>query len=298
MIKKTLTVAKKFYSYQQERFPLIVLALSLFPAVLSSGAIISTNLTIFQGVSALVASLAYLLHIRVIDEHRDFGHDNAHHITRPVQSGVISKRELQYVDVVAVLLLIIIAAVVGVRAFIIVAIMLAYSYLAGREFFIGEDIRRHFFIYNGINLIQMLLMQLFVYAVFANPFPFSTLIWAHFLFTTVGTIIFEFVRKVKRPGDDGTGKDTYTWYLGFNNSLIIYSLLLLLNTLLFFWTAALISPHKISVLVFSLSLAGFAYLAVLVHWAKKTRQTDQLMQLSFLILYGIFNIAIYFLALN
>lgn len=298
MIKKTLTVAKKFHSYQRERFPIIVLGLSLLPAALSSGAIVSANLTSLQVALALIASFAYLLHIRVIDEHRDFGHDNIHHVTRPIQVGVISKEELRYMDVLAVAFLIIIAVVAGLWALVVAVIMLVYSYLAGKEFFVGESIRRHFFIYNGINLIQMLLMQIFVYAIFANPIPLNSLVFAHFLFTTVGTIIFEFVRKLKRPGDDGTGKDTYTWYLGFNNSLIIYSLLLLLNTLLFFWIVALISPHKISLLGFSLSLAGFAYLAALMHWAKKTRQTGQLMQLSFLILYGIFNIAIYFLTFN
>jgi len=298
MIKKTLTIAKKFNSYQQERFPIIVLALSLFPAVLSSGVVISTNTTIVQGAIALIASLAYLLHIRIIDEHRDFGHDNQHHVTRPIQAGVISKRELQYIDIATIFILILIATSAGSWALVIMPIMLAYSYLAGKEFFIGDDIRRHFFIYNGINLVQMLLIQLFVYTVFANPFPFTILVWAHFLFTTVGTIIFEFVRKLKRPGDDGTGKDTYTWYLGFNNSIGIYSVLFLLNTALFFWIATLISPHVVTMLILSLALVATSYFTVFVHWIKKTHQTDQLMQLSFLLLYGTFNVVIYFLAIN
>lgn len=298
MIKKTLTLSKKFHSYQRERFPIIVLTLSLFPAVLSSGVIVSANPTILQGFLALFASVAYLLHIRIIDENRDFGHDNQHHITRPVQSGIISKQELKYIDFVAVFLLITIAAVAGVWALVMVIIMLVYSYLAGKEFFMGEGIRRHFFIYNGINLVQMLLMQLFVYTVFAKPFPFNTLILTHFIFTTVGTVVFEFLRKLKRPGDDGTGKDTYTWYLGFHNSLLIYSLLLSINTILFFLIATLITPHTIYALIFSVALVTTAYFAVLLHWVKKTRETDQLMQLSFLLVYGIFNITIYFLTIN
>ncbi|MDP3697022.1 MAG: hypothetical protein Q8R55_03235 [Candidatus Taylorbacteria bacterium] len=272
--------------------------MSLFPAVLSSGVMVSANPTILQGSLALITSLAYLLHIRVIDEYRDFGHDNVHHTTRPVQSGIISKRELLYVDSTAVLLLVGIAAIAGSWALVMVAVMLAYSYLAGKEFFIGEDIRRHFFIYNGVNLVQMLLMQVFVYTIFADPFPFTTLVWLHFLFTTVGTIIFEFARKLKMPGDDGTGKDTYTWYLGFNNSLLIYSLFLSLNAMLFFWITTLITPHTMYALIFTVGLVATSYLTVLLHWVKKTRETDQLMQLSFLLLYGIFNIAIYFLTVN
>lgn len=298
MIKKTLTIAKKFHFYQRERFPIIVLALSLVPAVLSSGVIVSANPTLMQGAFALIASLAYLLHIRVIDEHRDFGHDNVHHTTRPVQSGVISKQELQYVDIAAVLILVGIAATALRWALIMVAVILAYSYLAGKEFFIGEKVRRYFFTYNGINLVQMLLMQIFVYTLFADPFPFTTLVWIHFLFTSMGTLVFEFVRKLKRPGDDGTGKDTYTWYLGFGNSLLVYSFLLSLNALLFFWIATLVTSHTIYALIFTVGLTLTAYLSAALHWVKRSRETDQLMQFSFLLLYGIFNIAIYFLTTN
>ncbi len=298
MIQNILAIIKRFDSYQRERFPIIVLIFSLLPAVLSSGVIISSHPTIFQGILALIASIAYLLHIRVIDEHRDFEHDNKHHKVRPIQNGTISKRELQYVDIVSMIILIVIAASAGFWALTIMTIMLAYSYLAGKEFFLGERIRLHFFIYNCVNLIQMLMMQLFVYAIFSDPFPFTTLIWAHFLFTTVGTIVFEFIRKLKRPGDDGTGKDTYTWYIGFRNSLIIYSSLLLTNTALFFWITTLISPHIIRMLVLSLILVSIAHLLILVHWIKKTHLTDQLMQLSLLLLYGIFNIVIFLLLLK
>jgi 4-hydroxybenzoate polyprenyltransferase len=298
MIKKTLATTKKFHSYQKERFPLVVLGLSFLPAILSSGAVMSRHTTWVQAVFALVASLAYLLHVRVVDEHRDFEHDNLHHTARPIQVGTISKEELRQVDTAAVVLLIVIAAVMGPLALILVALMLVYSYFAEKEFFIGEHIRRHFFIYNGVNLVQMLFLQFFVYAIFANPFPFTTLVWAHFLFTTVGTVIFEFVRKLKRPGDDGSGKDTYTWHMGFSNALIVYALLLLLNTILFFWIAALIPPLAAGWLVFLLALVGSTYLTALMHWVKKTRQTDQIMQLSFLIQYGIFNLVIYFLVFH
>ncbi len=245
--------------------------------------------------SALVASIAYLLHIRIIDEHRDFDHDNVHHATRPVQAGTISKEELHHIDISAVALLVLIAASAGSQAFATAVVMLSYSYLAGKEFFVGEKIRRYFFSYNAANLIQMFLMQIFVYTIFANPFPFNTLILAHFIFTSVGTVIFEFVRKLKIPGDDGSGRDTYTWYLGFYKAIAIYQVLLVSDTLLFIWIATLLLPHTAVLLSFALGLAMLASLSTLIHTRKKTHQTDQLMQLSFLLLYGIFNLAIYFL---
>lgn len=298
MIQKTLTIARRFNAYQRERFPVIVLAVSLLPAIFSSAVVVSTHPTILGGVVALLASIAYLLHIRVIDEHRDFEHDNHHHAGRPIQVNTISRHELQLVDIAAVLLLITIAVMAGMKAVIVMVIMLSYSYLAGKEFFVGEKIRRYFFIYNGVNLVQMLLMQIFVYSIFANSFQFSLIVGIHFLFTTVGTIIIEFIRKLKVPGDDGTGKDTYTWYLGFNNSLVIYSVFVLLNMILFYWLSTMISSQWVGILILSLCLMGYAYFGVILHWKKKTQRTNQMMQLSFLSMYGIFNIAIYLLSIN
>jgi hypothetical protein len=293
-MKQTLAISRKFYSYQKERFPIAVLGLSLLPAALSSAVVVSVHPSVARVGMVIAASLAYLLHIRIIDEHRDYRHDNIHHADRPVQAGIISKGELQIIDFIAASVLVAIAAVAGPTALAVVGAMLAYSYLAGVEFFVGEKIRRHFFTYNIANLLQMLLMQIFVYSVFANTIPLTFLVAMHFLFTTVGTIVFEFVRKIKMPGDDGTGRDTYTWYLGFNRALVIFIFLALVDTALFFKLASLLSSHVIGLLISAVCAAILVCLAVAGHWLTKTRQTDQLMQLSFLVVYGAFNLALYF----
>ena len=297
MTKQTSTIAKRFYSYQKERFPMIILALSLFPAILSSGAIVATHPSILKAFLAVVASIAYLLHIRVIDEHRDFHHDNTHHVSRPVQTGLISKKELGKIDILSIVVLLGVALFSGVYATGVAVFMLFYSYLAGKEFFIGEKIRQYFFFYNAINLVQMLLMQVFVYLIFTNTLSLNALLIAHFLFTTVGTIIFEFVRKVKIPGDDGTGRDTYTWHLGFGNSIIIYVMLALANVFLFLRVADLISNQHFTWLIFSGLLGIILISQAVIHWIKKKRLTDQLLQLSFLLSYGILNLIIYFIKL-
>ena len=77
---------------------------------------------------------------------------------------------------------------------------------------------------------------------------------------------------------------------------MIYQILLLLNSLLFFWVATFISSNVVMLASFAVGMVLLASLSTLIHSIKKTRQTDQLMQLSFLLLYGVFNIAIYFLS--
>jgi hypothetical protein len=297
MKKQSSKIISRFFSYQKERFPMIILAFSLFPALLSSGVVVSSHPSIFKAIMALIASIAYLLHIRIIDEHRDFDHDNTHHIGRPVQAGLISRKELKEIDVLAISTLLGVAILSGRYAILLVIIMLSYSYFAGKEFFLGEKVRQHFFIYNSINLVQMLLMQLFIYTIFIEVFSFNQIVLAHFLFTTVGTIIFEFVRKLKIPGDDGTGKDTYTWHLGFNNSIIIYIILVLTNIFLFFRVIILISTKPSIWLIFCGFLATMAMLFAVIHWMKRKQLTDRLLQLSFLLSYGILNLIIYFIKL-
>lgn len=296
MIKQQYSILRRFYFYQKERFPVAVLVVSLFPAILSSGAVVGTH-AVLNAVMAVLASLAYLLHIRIIDEHRDFHHDNIHHTNRPVQVGLISQWELGRIDVLAVSILLAVALVSGIPAFGLSVAMLGYSYLAGKEFFLGDKIKEHFFFYNTVNIVQMLLMQLFVYAVFAEAFSFERLILAHFLFTTVGTITFEFIRKVKIPGGDGTGKDTYTWHLGFSNSIVVYLSLVLIDILLFLHMANSVFIQKDQSLIFASFLGIIPMLLAVVHWVKKTRFTDQLLQLSFLLSYGLFNLIIYYTTL-
>ena len=298
MITTIISLSKRFYFYQKLRFPVVILSLSLLPAILSSGTIVTANPPVFQVAGVLITSILYLLHIRVIDEYRDFSHDNIHHNLRPVQTGHISIKELQIIDIYAMVIFLAIAIFAGIYSFFVGVFMLIYSYLASKDFFIGEKLRQHFFIYNGINIIQMFLLQFFAYTIFAGSISFTTLLILHYIFTCIGSIIFEFVRKLKIPGTDGTGKDTYTWYLGFNNAIIVYLIFVLLNTVFFYQIMIIITGQNTLWLFFSFVLFCISLLFALVHLIKKATHTEQLMQLSFLIVYAIFNLVIYFVKLH
>ena len=291
-MRNVISILGRFYLYQKERFPVLPLLLGIIPATLSSSAVLPSNLTVATFCAAVAGSFAYLLHVRIVDELRDFEHDVLYHPTRPLQSGAISRRELRYVDVTAVTVLLVIAFTAGASAVVIALTMLGYTYLAGKEFYVGEALRKRFFIYNALNLAQMLLMQLFVYALFAPRISFSLLLLAHFLFTTVGTIIFEFVRKLKVPGEDGVGKDTYTYYLGFGVAHSTYLVLLAMNTLLFLLVMWIIPASAIPMFVGG-GCAAVALLIAFFHRVKRTKDSDRLMQFSFVVVYGIFNLAIY-----
>lgn len=291
MIRSITHISRRFYAYQNERFPIVLLFLSLFPVTLSSAAVIS-KFSIMGIVLGFIASLAYIFHIRVNDEDRDFEHDMAHHSTRPLQRGIITLNELKIINTIAIFLVALIAILSGLEATFIALIMIIYSYFAKHDFFCREKIRRHFFIYNLVHIIQIILLQIFVYAVIAHRIQFTQLLLAHFLFTLTGTAIFEFVRKLKIPGEDGTGMDTYTHYLGFNKSMAFYSILTLLNTTLFFFIYSMIHTG-ILIWIYSSVVVVVVGCSIWVHWIKKVGATDKLMQSIFLLVYAAYNISIY-----
>jgi 4-hydroxybenzoate polyprenyltransferase len=294
MIRSIKHFSKRFYVYQNERFPIVLLVLSLLPATLSSAAVVYPLVSVHHMILAAIASLVYIFHIRVNDEERDFEHDSVHHSKRPLHRGDISLNDLKILNAIGICIFVLIATLSGTQAILIGLIMITYSYVAKYDFFCKEKIRNHFFIYNIAHIVQILLMQIFVYAVIARTIPFSSLLLVHFLFTMTGTIIFEFARKVKIPGDDGTGKDTYTHHIGFNKSLTVYSGLSLLNTALFSLILVLIN-HGTLILVYIfvavIAIAGSIWL----HWIRKTVMTDKLMQGMFLLMYAVYNISIFIL---
>ncbi|PIP04185.1 MAG: hypothetical protein COW61_03105 [Candidatus Yonathbacteria bacterium CG17_big_fil_post_rev_8_21_14_2_50_46_19] len=291
-----LTTIKNFYLYQKVRFPIVVLGLSFLPAILSSGVVVTAQVELKFVVLALIVSLAYLLHVRVIDEFRDYEHDFKHHKDRPVPSEVITLKELHVIDWLAIAIVAIASLYASYQALLIATVMLFYSYFARREFFLGLQFRKHFYLYNAVNLVQMLLLQILVYII-ANPsFSFTALVTVHFLFTATGTIIFEFLRKVKSPGQDGTGKDTYTWFLGLDNALLVYATFATLNVLLFVKTMLLIHDTMTYWIPVAIALAVGTFGTLLVHNVRKKEKTNQLMQLSFMVMYGSFNVLIFLAA--
>jgi hypothetical protein len=288
-----LTTTKNFYLYQSKRFPIIVLGLSFLPAILSSGTVVAVQVETNFVVTALIVSLAYLLHVRIIDEFRDYEHDLKHHKDRPVSTGVITLKELRVIDWLAVTVVPLASLYASFEALLIVVAMLFYSYFAGKEFFLGMLFRRYFYLYNAVNLVQMFLLQILVYSIASPSFSFTTLVTVHFLFTATGTVIFEFLRKVKSPGQDGTGKDTYTWFLGFNNALLIYAAFAILNILLFIKAMFLIQTSITYWIPVALVLGIGTFSTLLIHKIQKEEKTNQLMQLSFMVMYGSFNILLF-----
>ena len=138
-------------TYFAERFPLAMAGpLSLATASLILGLFQDIALT---AVGFLALSfLSFMLRMRVTDEFKDASHDNRNYPNRPVQRGVISKKQLIGLGILAglteLLSVICLGIVVGnPLGAIWYGLIVIYSVLTRFEFFAKDFLDRHFNVY-------------------------------------------------------------------------------------------------------------------------------------------------------
>lgn len=288
-----MNLLKRFYRYQDERFPLKILSFTTIAVVLSSAAILGYRISIWQIVLNFVACMTYLYHIRVIDESRDEEHDRSYHPDRPVQRGLISIRELFFIDLTGLALFVLCMLWYGLPTIIYGIILLVFSLAAWKDFFLGDRLKRHFLLYNAVNMFQMVLLQLFIYALFTGSYSITPVMWIHLLFVIFNTIILEFVRKIKTSEDESQGQDTYSWHLGYARSLRYFYLFTLLNFVTFLWMLYTLSHEILVYSLIALGIQGLVAVATFLHLRQRKKTTEQFLLLSAVINYVGLNLLIY-----
>ena len=285
-------ILTKLYKYQKKRFPLVVLSFTTISVVLSSAIVISENVSRAVIINSFLATLLYLFHIRIIDEIRDYNHDSKFHKNRPIQKGIITLKELKLANTFGMLIFFIIAFFYGKDTIALSFILLSYSFLALKDFFLNEKIRKKFFLYNSINIIQMLILQLFLYSFFTNNFTFNIIIILHLMFVFINFVIIEVMRKIKIPKKESIGKDTYSWHFGFRKSLFVYWIIILINAVIFYYISKVL--NIINSYWYCLSSAILLLLFFSILYFHKSKKGEGLFQLATLIMYLGFNFIIYF----
>ncbi len=288
-----MSLIKRFYLYQEERFPLKILAFTTSAVVLSSAAILSYEASLTRMLSALLACLCYLFHVRVIDESRDYQHDATYHAERPVQRGLISLNELFVLDAVGLVLFAMVCFLYGIPAVVYGIALLLFSYAAWKEFFMKKWLKKRFFLYNAINMFQMILLQLLIYGVLTLEFLITGVMWIHLLFVIWNTLLMEVVRKIKPARLETKGHDTYSSHLGFKNALGIFWALALFNFLTFHWMYYAIESTLGLYNVLALLLFLLLSIAVVFHGGQKSKKTEGLLLLTTVLNYVGLNLFIY-----
>ena len=150
--------ARRFFVYQNERFPILafILACGILVAALAK---LDHHFDTTRLILAATMAVLYFMQIRIADEPKDFEHDNVHHPKRPVQRGLVTLKELSYVKTFCTVGFMA-AACLTLSPWVIGIALLqqGYSFLTRKEFFIREWLRDHFLIYQYSHYAQLLLL--------------------------------------------------------------------------------------------------------------------------------------------
>lgn len=239
---------KALLAYFRERFPIpVVLLLSTGMAMMLVGA--NSKFTwgwALPGNTALVALIffMFLLRTRVTDEFKDSAHDDENYPNRPVQRGLISRKQIAWIGAVAfaielTLVLVLWGGHSGFWGPLSYLPVLVYSWLTANEFFVGDWLNRHFNIY--LVLHQLIFVFFAAWGVVVTLGDFKIRDIAGSLGFVLMMMLVEIARKYEirlNPAGEVV-KDTYLAVWGRTPSLIVVFVLSTVATaLLYFQSAA------------------------------------------------------------
>lgn len=237
-LRTIMTNVQVYIKYLLHRFQLIPLSLLVLSDVLVIARITAQqDSENFQedferllAVFALV--ILYLFNNRVGDDKRDFDFDNLYHPERAVQKGLIGLKQLAILGYLTMAFMVIFAALLGMYALILMPIVLCFAWWAKRDFFLPSAFKQeHFFAYNFINMLQMLVLQTFIYLSLMQTLRLTSLMWLHIAFVFVLSLQVEVTRKIKT--EPTNGNDQYSDRMGMNGSLTLWFILGVLAVILF-----------------------------------------------------------------
>jgi 4-hydroxybenzoate polyprenyltransferase len=228
-------------AYLKERFPLfghVLLIISYYSsnqflakALVTGGA--PMQYTPQSALGALTL-LCFFFHLRVFDEHKDFVEDSRFHPQRVLQRGVITLADLRRLAAIAIVLEVALSLLAGRAPFVAWTLPFVFSLLMLREFFAAEWLRRHFLVYATSHMLLMPLLSLTIFSFATHRYPWQAppLFWLYAFVGFFVTFNVEVSRKIRAPGDEIEGLDSYSKIFGTYGAAWIVLALRLIDTTL------------------------------------------------------------------
>jgi 4-hydroxybenzoate polyprenyltransferase len=231
---------KRFWIYQKERFPFLahglLIASFTFSAVSYSricrGAEGFIPLSTFLIGAFTTATLFFL--VRIFDEFKDAEDDAKFRSYLPVPRGLISFRELAIIGIITAILQITVNAFVNPMMLVLYAVVIGYLSLMGKEFFIGEWLKKHQMIYVFSHMLIIPLIDVYAsgmdWLLAGADAPKGLLFF--FAVSFMNGIVLEFGRKIRKPEKEEPGVVTYSALYGADKAAIYWILTLLITLVL------------------------------------------------------------------
>lgn len=232
---------RRFFAWMNERFPpaLLVINFIVFITILYFARLMrgtdAVEWDMFGDTLGFFAFYSVPFMLRVFDEHKDYAIDMHNHPDRVLQRGLITLKDLRIVCVIAIVYQLVASAVLDQEFGSITNIwvlVLLYSLLMAIEFFCGEWLEQHIFVYAFSHQLISPLIVYWVVCMGAKKgfMGLGDIGWLLVLSFFAG-FAYEISRKMKTPEQERNTIDTYTKAFGTTVAPWMALILLLLTSL-------------------------------------------------------------------
>jgi len=272
MSEKQLSLPRRLWIYQAERFPLG--KTSLLVAVFSAAGVNASALFAGRAMPgwpayalAFAVTLAFFFHLRVFDEVKDAEDDARFRPERPIPRGLVSLRLIVMLGLASAVAVLIACGIVEPTVLPFLLLVWAWMVLMGLEFFVPRWLKAHPLIYMATHMAIMPLIDLFVTAVEWRPHGAPPAGLALFLALSLANgCILEVGRKLWAPENEREGVDSYSALYGSRRAVTAWMCCIVLALALLagvgFSTGAPLATFAVGVLAAIFVLrAGLAYRA-------------------------------------
>jgi 4-hydroxybenzoate polyprenyltransferase len=290
---------KRWSIFIRERFSPVNYALLILSFLFGNGMLALRSApklipSLSQVILTVMVAFLIFFHLRLFDERKDYETDLKLHPERPLARGVVKIQEVKILAWVVILFELSLSWLIGWQAFLGIILVVGFSLLMLKEFFVGSWLRPQMELYAITHTFVSIFMSLFVFSAFTSRYiwqiPLPGLVFAFdawLIFT-----IFEFARKTYAAEEEKAGVDSYSKRLGRFGAVFAVFLMALASLVIVFYAGEMIGIasayyYTLSLVLVLLVLAGLVYVLLpKAFFAILYRQTVNIYMLLFYLALG------------
>lgn len=275
----------RLWEYHQERFPpvshgILIASFSLCAVCLSAllrGDYSWPNLQ--TALTAFICLFLFFLQLRIADEFKDCENDAKFRPERAVPRGLVSLKELAYLGIFACFIQLLLAYLLHPPLLVLVLVVWVYMAFMSVEFFVGEWLKVHLFVYLWTHMLIMPLIDLFATAcdwLFYGTFPPEGLIW-FLIVSCFNGVVLEIGRKTWAPEQEREGVESYSADWGIKLAILTWVVSIVLSLICACIVATKIGffiPVFVFLLVFALILTSLGIAFICKPTPKKSKSLE------------------------
>ncbi|HLG04446.1 MAG TPA: UbiA family prenyltransferase [Bacteroidia bacterium] len=228
---------KRLWIYQKERFPVFghipLVAAFTFSAIAYSRICAGKEGFVpwDRFAVGMITTVTLFLLVRIFDEFKDREEDAKYRPGLPVPRGLISLRELATIGILIAFLQIILNGIFTPKMLLLYFVVIGYLLLMGKEFFIGQWLKKHPFWYVTSHMLIIPLVDIYAsgidWLLEGTGAPKGLIYF--FIVSYFNGIVLEIGRKIRAPEEESEGVLTYSSMLGVKKATWLWVIILFIT---------------------------------------------------------------------